>query len=307
MNRIVVTSKTFSSVEKLRQELLAQFSNVEFNFSQVLGGDALADFIAQADGVIVGLEDINSAVLEKCPALKIVAKYGVGLDNIDAEACNRLGIEIGWTGGVNRLSVAEMTLGLMLALSRNLYLTSNQLKKAVWNKDGGLQLTGRTIGIIGVGNIGKEVIRVLKPFACNILVNDIVDQSQYYSTEGVKEVSKEEIYKNAHIVSVHVPLTAKTHHMINARTLRLMQPSAYLINTARGPIVDLSALTYALKNRIIAGSAIDVYDEEPPENKDLLGFENLINTPHIGGNSKEAVMAMGMSAIGHLQRYFANS
>ena len=301
---IAVVSRTFSNIPSLVSEMGEYFSNVRFNVNDKLAGDDLIGFIGDAEGALIALEPVDDYVLERCPNLKIISKYGVGLDNIDLEACKKRGIQIGWTGGTNRLSVAEMAVGFMLALSRNLFKTSYELKRGVWDKDGGFQLSGRTVGIIGVGNAGKEVVRLLKPFNCHILVNDIIDQSEYYKAEGLEEVSKEELFKRADIITLHVPLTPDTERMINEVTISRMGPGAFVINTARGPLIDYGAVKEALKSKKIAGAAIDVYDEEPPKDAELLSLDNLICTPHIGGNSKGAVIAMGMSAIKHLKEYF---
>ena len=303
-NSIAVVSRTFSKNPELAHELRKYFPNVRFNTEHKLAHSDLASFIGDASGAIIALEHIDDYVLDQCPHLEIISKYGVGLDNIDSEACKARSITVGWTGGSNRLSVAEMTIGFMLALSRNLFKTTMELKKGVWNKNGGFELSGRTVGIVGVGNVGKEVIRLLKPFNCRILVNDIIDQRDYYLTEEVKEVSKEEIYAQAEVISLHVPLTPLTKRMVNEAMLELMRPEAYLINTARGSLVDYHALKDALQSKKIAGAAIDVYDEEPPNDIELLSLDTLICTPHIGGNSKEAVLAMGMSAIEHLKKHF---
>lgn len=302
--RIAVASRTFSTTTELVDELQKYFIDITFNKERKLAQNELAAFIGDAKGVIVALEYIDGSVLSQCSSLEILAKYGVGLNNIDLEACKQHNVRIGWTGGTNRLSVAEMTIGFMLSLSRNLFKTSYELKRGIWDKDGGLQLSGRTVGIIGVGNVGKEVIRLLKPFGCRILVNDIIDQSDYYRNEGVEEVGKKELFARAEMISLHTPLTAATQHMMNKDTLALMRPDAYVINTARGQLIDYSALKEALQSKKIAGAAIDVYDEEPPKDKELLSFDNVICTPHIGGNSKEAVLAMGMSAIEHLKKHF---
>jgi len=204
---------------------------------------------------------------------------------------------------VNKLSVAEMVLGYMLMLCRNLFITSHQLKKGNWNKSGGVQLTNKTIGIIGVGHIGKELIRLLKPFNCEILVNDIVSQDEYYKLNSLKEVSKEVIFKNCDIVSIHTPYDSTTKNMIDINVLKLMKKDSFIINSARGGIINEDDLKYALQNKLIAGAAIDAYIEEPPADKELLDLENLICTPHIGGNSKEAVEAMGLSAIKHIKEF----
>lgn len=301
---IVVVSRTFSNVPELVTELRSYFPNVKFNPDRKLAGDALSDFIGEAEGALIALEEVDSAILSKCPNLQIISKFGVGLDNIDKDSCKRKDVKIGWTGGVNKLSVAEMALGFMLALSRNLFKTSYELKRGIWDKDGGVELSNRTIGVIGVGYTGKEIIRLLAPFNCKILVNDIVDQSEYYTQAGVQEATKEQIYREADIITLHVPLTEDTERMINQETIALMKPGACVINAARGPLVDYGALKEALKSGRLSGAATDVYDEEPPKDKELLSLDNLICTPHIGGNSKQAVLAMGRSAIYHLREHF---
>ena len=264
----------------------------------------LIDYIGEADAAIIGLDTITPKVLDACPNLKIISKYGVGLDNINISACEERNIAIGWTGGVNKLSVAEMVIGNAISLFRNLYTTSNKLKNGEWIKNGGRQLSETTVGVIGVGHIGKEVIRLLKPFACKILVNDIIDQKNYYLDNNLVECSKEEIYRTADLITVHTPLTKETKELINIESIKLMKENAIIINTARGPLVNLADLEEALKSNMIAGAALDVYDIEPPSRDDLLKIPNLINTPHIGGNSKEAVYAMGSSAINHICEFF---
>ena len=302
---IVATSPSFSKNKILQDEIYKYFPDAKLN----LGGkrfnqDELIEYIKDADAIIVGLEPVNTEVLDKCPNLKIISKYGVGLNNINLEACKKRNIAIGWTGGVNKLSVSEMTLGYMLMLARNLYTTSNQLKKGIWNKSGGFQLSGKTVGIIGVGHIGKDLIRLLKPFGCKILVNDIIEQDEYYQKNSLIKSTKKEIFKNSDFVTVHTPYDDSTKNMINMEALTLMKETAYIINSARGGIIDEQDLKYALQNSIIAGAAIDAYVEEPPTDKEFMELPNLICTPHIGGNSKEAIEAMGMSAIHHLKEFF---
>lgn len=296
--KVCVTARAFSKNETLVKELRDQFSCVKINESgERLSGHTLLDFIEGYDGIIVGLETINSEIIDSMEGVKVISKFGVGLDNIDVEYCEQKGIKIGWQGGVNRLSVAEMTLGFMLMLSRNLFLTTLQHREGVWNKNGGTDLSGKTIGIIGAGYIGKEVIRLLEPFNCNILINDLANLKTFYSQKVIRQCDKEEIYEKSDIISLHVPLTCKTRNMIDFDVFKKMKRSAFLINTARGEVVDLIALKKALKEKYIAGAALDVYYEEPPEDKELITLPNIICTPHIGGNSEEAVMAMGRSAI----------
>lgn len=305
MPKVAVTSPSFSKHPILRNEIQSLFPDVKLNNDGIrFKGKALLEYIQGYEAIVLGLEKIDKQVLEQCSELKIIAKYGVGLNNLDLDACKRHNVHIGWTGGVNRLSVAEMTLGYMLMIVRNLYMTSNQLKSGVWNKSGGYQITGKKIGIIGVGHIGKEVIRLLKPFKCEIWVNDIIDQEDYYNRVGVKEKTKEEIYAHCDIISLHTPHNDSTHHLISNKVIQGMKDGVVLINSARGGIICESDLKKALKSGKVHAAAIDAYEEEPPTDKELLEIPNLITTPHIGGNAKEAVLAMGQSAIKHLKNYY---
>jgi phosphoglycerate dehydrogenase-like enzyme len=303
--KVVVTSPSFSKNPVLRQELLDNFPESEFNESgRDYAGEDLVKFLSGADAAIIGLSRINDEILETCDSLKLISKYGVGLDNIDLEACKRRGIPIGWTGGTNRLSVAEEALCFMIGLSRNIFATGVQLKQGKWNKNGGNQLSGKTVGIIGVGNVGKELIRLLKPFNCTILVNDIIDQSEYYLANNLIEVSKKALFAQSDIISLHTPLTSETRYMINSESLGLMKDTAFLINTSRGEVVCEADLKDALIQKRIAGAALDVFEVEPPSDLEFLSLPNLFCTPHIGGNAVEGVTAMGLSAIEHLKRFF---
>lgn len=303
--QIAVSALSFSKNEILVRELGQDFPNPRLNTTgRTLSEPELRDMLQGADAAIVGTEPITEALLAQLPQLKFLSKYGVGMDNIDLDACKKHTIAIGWTGGVNKTAVAEMTLAFMISLCRNLFLTSQQLKTGIWNKNGGVQLAGKTVGIIGAGDIGKELIRLLAPFQCRILINDVIDQSEYIASVGATAVPRDVLFRESDIVTIHTPLTPETHYLIATDTLALMKPTAFLINTARGSIVDINALNVALKNGVIAGAALDTYEHEPPTDFDLFQLPNLICTPHIGGNSVEAVLAMGRSAIGHLREYF---
>ena len=302
---IAAASPSFCKDSYLRDVLLLSFPQSVFNpQSHSLKADALKRFIKDVDGLIVGTDPIGADLLRSCTRLKIIAKYGVGLDNIDREACDAYGVNIEWTSGVNSLSVAEQTLGFMLSLSRNLYQSSIALKAGTWRKDGGTQLSGKTIGIIGLGHIGKEVVRLLHPFGCRILVNDIIEQAEFCQRYQLLVVSKDELFRESDIVTIHTPLTPETTHLINLESLHAMKTEALLINTSRGAVVDQHHLKEALNKGLIAGVAIDVYEDEPASDSALLNLPNVFCTPHIAGNSKEAVRAMGMSAIEHLKCFY---
>ena len=306
--KVVVTSRSFAKSTVLREELLRLFPNSVFNEDdKKLFGKELIEFINDADAAIVGVETIDSSVLEHTPELKIISKYGVGLDNIDQESLKNRDIFLGWTGGTNKRSVSELTLCFMLGLCRNVFGSSFKLKKLEWEKDGGYQLSGKTVGIIGCGHTGSDVVRLLAPFGCNLLVRDIVDKSNFCQEQGASQVSLEAVLEQSNIISLHVPLTKQTHQMVNANFLQKMKSTGFLINTSRGQVVNQEALKTALMQGEISGAALDVFAEEPPIDKDFLSLPNLMVTPHIGGNAIEGVEAMGRAAIQHLVLFFKNS
>lgn len=297
---IKVTAESFLKNAELCAELKSCFPDAVFWEKR----ESLAGFCADAEALIVGREKISEDFLRGCPNLKLIAKYGVGLDNVDLEACERRGIRIGWTGGVNKTSVAELALAFMLGAAHNIFFTGTELKSGNWFKSGGHLLSGRTVGIIGVGFVGKEIIRMLQPFGCRILVNDIVDQTEFYHSNNLMECSKSEILAQADIVSLHVPLTGETHLMMGVKELALLKPNAVLVNTSRGEILDESALKIWLKENPEATVCLDVFQEEPCTDRELLEHPRVFGTPHIGGNAYEAVLAMGRSAIHHVKQFY---
>ncbi len=303
---IKVTSPSFSKNKSLVDEISSKFPIIEFNQDgKKYSEQELIDYLKDADGAVIGLESMTSTVLSKLPNLKIISKYGVGLDGIDLNYCSDNNIKIGWTGGVNKRSAAELALCFMLGLSRNVFNTSCKLKNdGIWDKNGGFQLTGKTVGIIGVGNVGKELAKLLEPFHCKVLANDIVKQAQYYNENGLENASKEKIFSESDVITLHTPHTKHTKYIINSESLAKMKESAFLVNVARGELIDQRSLKKALMSNSIAGAAIDVYESEPPTDLELLKLPNLFCTPHIGGNAEEAILSMGRSAIYHLEEFF---
>ena len=299
---IKVSSKSFSRNKILRAELLSYFPNTVFNDKGLnFDQNSFSNFIAKASAVIVGLEPINEVVLKHCPKLEFISKFGVGLDNINEDAIKKYNVGLGWSGGLNRRSVAEMVLCYMIGLSRNIFFSSRKLIiDNDWNKEGGEDLSSKIIGIIGVGYIGKEVIKLLKPFGCKIMVNDIIDQSDFYNENSLVFSSKEDIFEQSDIISVHTPLDNTTRGLFNRKVFQKMKKDSYFINCARGGLVVESDLKTALQEGYIAGGAIDVFDTEPSDNFELIKLPNMICTPHTGGSSSQAIQAMGRSAILHL-------
>jgi phosphoglycerate dehydrogenase-like enzyme len=298
--KIKVTSPSFSKNEILVKKLKKIFKNVEINKEGIrFTKNELINFLKDADAAIIGLEKIDKEVIDNTN-LKAVSKYGVGLDNIDIEYLQKKGIKFCFKAGINSKYVAEFTLGLIISSLRNIVTLSNKLKQGEFIKNGGFSLFNKKVGIIGVGNIGKEVVKLLKPFNVEIFVNDIIDQTDYYKKNNLVEVNKEYIFKNCDVITIHTPLTEKTKNMINKNTFEMIKENALVINTARGEIINFKDLKEILKRKDIL-VASDVFSPEPPTDMELLQLEKFIPTPHIAGNSRESILAMGHAAIDSLK------
>lgn len=302
-DRVAVCSRSFSLNATLRGELLERFANVTFNDAGVkLEGSRLVAFLRGHEQAIIGLEQITDEILSELPELRVISKYGVGLDMIDVAAIRSRGKRLGWVGGVNRRSVAELALSFAISMLHGVTTANREVLNGRWRQLQGGQLSGRTVGIIGCGNIGKDLVQLLKPFACPILVHDIRDYPAFYAEHDVTPVALEPLLAAADVVTLHVPLDASTRGMLDRRRLSLMRKSAILVNTARGGLVDEAAVREMLSDGGLAGAAFDVFDSEPPDDQALLSLPNFLGTPHIGGSAIEAVLAMGRSAIEQLDR-----
>jgi D-3-phosphoglycerate dehydrogenase len=303
MTRVAVAARSFARNQALRDELSSRYPEASFTTADgILDGDALVELLRGHDRAIVGLERIDDAVLAQVPELRIISKYGVGLDGLDIEAMARRGIRLGWTGGVNRRAVSELTLGFALALLHRVPETSVALRRGDWQKLVGRQLTGRVFGIVGCGFVGQDLVRLLAPFGCRILAHDIRDYAEFYRVHRVTPVTLERLLAESDIVSLHVPLDRSTRGMIGAAQLAAMRPGTFIINAARGGLIDEAALAAALAGGHLAGAACDVFAIEPDADPMLLAQPTFLGTPHIGGSTSEAQLAMGRAAIEGLDK-----
>lgn len=297
-DKVAVCSRSFSRNPVLRAELLQRFAQVTFNETgRQLEGDDLVEFLRGHDKAITALERIDDYVLSRLPELKAIGKYGVGLDMIDLKAMRRHGKRLGWTSGVNRRSAAELALAFAIVMLRHVPAANREVLSGTWRQQIGGLLSGRTIGIIGCGNIGKDLVKLLQPFGCTILVNDVREYSDFYTEYRIEAVALEALLSRADVVTIHVPLDDSTRGILTEERLALMRPTAVLINVARGGLVDEAALKRALIEKKIASAAFDVFVEEPPQDTELLNLPNFLATPHIGGSAEEAILAMGRAAM----------
>jgi D-3-phosphoglycerate dehydrogenase len=280
----------------------ARYRNVKFNDEgRSLAGPDLVAFLRGHDKAITALERLDAALFEAVPELRVVSKYGVGLDMIDLHAMQEHGVKLGWTGGVNRRSVAELAISAAIALLHKAPAATHEVRQGSWRQIIGRQLTGRTVGIIGCGHIGKDVAVLARAFACRVLAHDILDFPEFYQLHCVQPVDLTTVLREPDVVTIHLPLDESTRHMLDADRLALIRKDAVLINMARGGIVDECALNQMLREGRLAGAALDVFENEPPTNHALLELPNVIVTPHIGGSTEEAILAMGQAAIAGLE------
>lgn len=282
-----------------RRELLELYPNAKFNdLPRGLTEDEMISFLADCDAAIIGLDLLSERVIDHLPNLKIVGKFGAGYDTVDLQAVKRRGIMFGYTFGVNALAVAELTISHMISALRHvpaLNLAMRQGKRPRWIM--GRLLTGRTVGIHGCGHIGKEVVRLLKPFDCEILACDIRDYSDFYRANGVTAVGMDELLERSEILTLHLAKSRLTTGMYDRKTLEKIRPGAILINTCRGGVVDEDALLERLENGDLTAACFDVFAIEPAQNDALLRHPNMLATPHMGAAIEEVRVNMFRSAI----------
>ena len=262
--------------------------------------------LADADALVVrSAVQVDDALMEHAPKLRVIGRAGVGVDNIDAEAATRRGIVVMNTPGANAVAVAELTIGLMLALARKLPTANSTMHDGKWEKKSlqGAELRGKTLGILGLGRIGLEVARRARGFGLEIIGSDPFVSAAVARENGIRLVPLEELMAGSDYLTLHVGLTPQTHGVINAKTIAAMKKGVRIINCARGELVDDGALVAGLKSGQVGGAALDVFTVEPPSDSPYAAFENVILTPHIAGSTAEAQEAVGIQIAMQVREY----
>ncbi len=291
---IAVTSRSFSANATLRESLLQEFPGARFNDEGLrLEDDSLVTFLSGAVGAIVGIEPISGSILAQLPQLRVLSKFGVGLDSIDLDEVRQRGIQLASTSGTNASAVAELTLLLTLGTLRRIPEAISNVRSERWVSVTGRLLEGKTVGLVGVGHVGKALNGLLQPFGCSVLGFDLLKTP----VDGISFVALDELLGASDVVCIHVPLTDATRGMIGVRQLGLMKNDAVLVNTSRGGVIDEPALLAALISEEIAAAGLDVLETEPPLSWELVNHPNVFATPHIAGTSQESNLAMGRAAI----------
>ena len=302
MRSVAVASRSFSKHPILRSKILESYPDAKFNDKGLsLSGDSLVEFLSGHEKAITALEVIDDSILSKLPNLKVIGKYGVGIDMIDLHAMKDRGVELGWTGGVNKRSVSELVISFSIYLLHRVAFANAEVRNGEWYQVKGRQLSDCTFGIVGCGHIGKDLVKLLKPFGCNILAHDIIDFKEFYQENDVTSVGLDELLQKSDVATLHLPKNDSTNNILNKDRLQMLKKDAVLINLARGGLLDESALKKMLIEKRIAGAALDVFSVEPPIDTDFAHLDNVLITPHIGGSTEEAILAMGLAAIDGLE------
>jgi D-3-phosphoglycerate dehydrogenase len=298
--RVLVTSTTFGMQDpKLRSELERTVGEVRYSpEKRPLTAPELTSLVKGIDGWIAGLDEIDASVIAAADGLKVIARYGVGFDRVDVAAATQRGIVVTNTPGANSAAVAELTIGLMLALARRICQANQAVRSGQWPRISGVGLAGKTVGLVGFGSIGWEVARRLSAFGCRVLVADPYVSPEVVSGCGAILMSIDELLPVSDFVCLHAAATPVTTGMVNESFLRIMKPGAFLVNTARGELIDEAALALAIESGRLRGAALDCFRKEPPGiDHPLLRLPQVILTPHTGAHTDEAVNAMGRMAL----------
>jgi len=300
--KILITSTSFFKAGPIPLQQLKEFhcGIIENPYGRPLKEDELIPLLVDVDGVIAGLDEFGEKVLKSSNRLKVISRYGVGIDNIDMEAAKRLGIFVINTPDVNTQAVADLTFGLILSVSRKIPQSHQSTRKGRWERFIGREVYGKRLGIIGLGRIGKAVANRAKGFGMEIIAYDVQRDESFAETLEIKFLPLDDLLMEADFVTLHCGLNPQTKGLIGPRELGLMKETAYLINTARGELVDERALYEALKEGKIAGAGLDVYEQEPPLESPLLSLENAVTTGHIAAYTDEAIKEMALASVKNL-------
>lgn len=295
--KILITPKSYYRIKDKMLPLLKDYE-LKFNDTgKTFTEDQMKDLVQDVDGIIIGVDPITDDVIDNANNLKAISKYGVGMDNIDVDKAKNEGIKIRKTPGTNNISVAELAIGLMFNVARNISINVNKVKNNKWERVKGVELTDKTLGVIGCGNIGQEVVKRARGLQMSVLIHDpYFDDEKLIENEKINQVNKHELLANADFISLHLPLNSETANIISKKEIKIMKDTVFLINTARGELIDDDALLWGLKNKELAGVACDVFSQEPPNDHPLLEFDNFLLTPHIGANTEESVYRMAEQA-----------
>lgn len=283
-------------------DMLKEFSqDLVFNEKgRPLTEDELIPLLEDCDGYIAGLDFITEKVIRSCSRLKVISRYGAGYDRVDVEAAKAKGIRVTNTPGVNAEAVGELAFSLILSVARRVPYLNQSTRDGQWIRSTGMELKGKTIGIMGLGAIGRVVARCAKGFEMKVKAYDPFINEDYCASHEIDVCSFDEVIEQADVISLHLPLNDSTKHLLGADAIGRMRPGAILINTSRGGIIDEDAAYQALKSGKLGGLGLDAFEIEPPAGSPLFEFDNVVVTPHTGAHTREATDNMANASIRNL-------
>jgi len=302
--KILVTPTSFGPETRLapKDKLVAFSDEIVYNpQSRPLTEDELIPLLEGCDGYLAGLDFITEKVLSSVKGLRVISRYGIGCDRVDLDAAKKYGILVTNTPGANSDAVADLTLGLMLSVARAIPMLDRSTKEGEWKRRTGIELGGKTLGLLGFGMIGKLTARRAAGFGMRIIAYDPYIDKAGSEKYGVLSKSFEDVVKESDFLSLHLPLTETTKNIINEETIKQMRPGAVVVNTSRGGLIDENALYRALESGHLGGAALDAFEKEPPDSGfPLYQLPNVVTTPHTGAHTAEASLNMATMAVDNL-------
>ncbi len=299
--KILITPTSFQKpVNAKAREMIEAFADeIVYNpQTRPLTAEEVAALLPGVDGYIAGLDYITAEALADAPAsLKVISRYGAGVDRVDIKVAKAKGIVVTNTPGTNSTAVCELAFGLMLSLARHIPQMDGAVKRGEWPRANGVELCGKTLGIVGFGAIGKKLTVRARAFGMDVVAYDPYFDAAFAAENGVTQMELDDLIPQADVISLHVPLTEQTKHMIDAKQIARMKDGAFVINTARGGLVDEAAAAEAIKAGKLGGVGLDAFEVEPPTESPLMGLDNVVLTPHAGAHTDEAVAGMGLMAV----------
>lgn len=306
--KVLITATSFSEITKEPEQRLidAGYEVAHNPYGRPMTAVEVAPLLKGVDAVAAGVDDFSAPALAQADQLKVIVKHGAGVDNIAIEECTRRGIVVANIPGANAEAVADMAVALMLAVARHIPEGDRTTKAGQWVNTYGVDLFHATVGLLGMGRIGKGVARRCRGFDADVLAYDPQFDEVFAREYRIERAdSLEQVMREADLVSIHIPSNEQTRKIINAEKIALMKPSAILVNTARGAIVDEDALADALEQGRIFGAGLDVYATEPPTNRRLIESPRSVTMPHVSSNTPGALLAMGNGVVDAIMAVFA--
>lgn len=299
--KILVSPSSFGQCGEEPLKILKQngYEVINNHYGRKLTEDEVIELASEAVGIVAGVEPLTKKVMDNMPSLKCISRVGVGMDSVDIDYAKQKGIIVVNTPDGPTRSVAELTIALTMDLLRGVSHADANIKKKIWKKEIGNLILNKTVGIFGLGRIGKETAKLFQGLEANVIAYDLYPDINYAADNDIKILDKEELFKQSDIITVHVPGNKDKTPVITKEDLSLMKQSAYLINISRGGVVDEEDLFNVLKEKRIAGAACDVFSKEPYEGK-LIELDNIILTPHLGSYAEEAKLKMEIDAVNNL-------